>query len=221
MTTGESDPHRGQPVRQAGAALSDARAAAILIHGRGATAESILPLADLFPHPDLAYLAPQAARNTWYPYPVMSPIEANEPFLSSALAMLARLVRRLGESGIPPERVALVGFSQGACLVLEFSARNARRYGGVVGLSGGLIGLPGHVRSDQGSLAGTPVFLGCSDVDAHIPLARVRESADVMRALGGDVTERSYPGMGHTINEDEANRVRALFASLVADAPSG
>ena len=217
MTSGDDDPHRGQPVRQAGAALSDARAAAILIHGRGATAESILPLADLFAHPDLAYLAPQASGSTWYPYPFMSPIAANEPWLSSALGRIFHLVGRLGEGGIPAGRVALVGFSQGACLALEFAARFARRYGGVAGLSGGLIGPPGHVRSDRGSLAGTPVFLGCSDVDAHIPLSRVRESAEALRALGADVTERIYPGMGHTINEDEAKHVRALLATLVAE----
>ena len=205
-------PHRVEATVAAGAPLESAIAAMILVHGRGATAESILPLADAFGRDDVAYVAPQAAANTWYPYTFLAPIEANEPWLSSALAVLAELVKRLGDEGFPPERIGILGFSQGACLATEFAARNARRYGGVIGLTGGLIGPPGTPRDYPGSLAGTPVFLGCSDVDPHIPLERVEETATVFAALGGEVDKRIYPGMGHTVNEDEIEAVKALLA---------
>jgi len=186
-----------------------------MVHGRGATAESILTLADEFGRPDLAYLAPQAHGYAWYPYSFLSPMEQNEPGLSSGLATLGDLLERITAAGVPPERTILLGFSQGACLSLEFAARNARRYGGVIGLSGGLIGPPGTPRDYAGSLAGTPVFLGCSDRDPHIPRQRVDESAQVLTGLGGEVTERIYPAMGHTVNEDEIEFVQGLLAGLV------
>jgi phospholipase/carboxylesterase len=207
-------PHQGQPVLAAGAPLESARAAMIMVHGRGATAESILTLAAELRRPGFAYLAPQAAGNTWYPNSFLAPIRSNEPGLSSALAAIAQVLDRVGAAGIPPERVVLLGFSQGACLALEFAARYARRYGGVAGLSGGLIGPDGTPRDEPGSLAGTPIFLGCSDVDFHIPKERVDHSADVLARLGGDVTKRLYPGMGHTVNEDEIEAVRAMMAAL-------
>jgi predicted esterase len=216
-------PHQGQRVSEAGAPLDRAKAAVLLVHGRGATAESILTLAEEFARPDVAYLAPQAAGNTWYPYSFLAPIEQNEPGLSSGLQALRDVLRRIEQAGIPAERTVVLGFSQGACLALEFTARHARRYGGAVALSGGLIGTgpsegaapPFDKRFDyEGSLDGTPVFLGCSDVDAHIPIERVHQSRDVLEALGGAVTERIYPGMGHTVNEDEVRFVRALLASL-------
>ena len=210
----EDDPHAGQPVLRSGAEIGEARGVAIMIHGRGATAESILALAEAFGQPDLAYVAPQAAARTWYPYPFMSPIEINEPWLSSALTTIGRLVGQLGATGIPPERVALIGFSQGACLALEFSVRNPRRYGAVIGLSGGLIGPDVTEWPRRGSLAATPAFIGCSDVDAHIPLARVRRSAEVLRAMDAEVTQRLYPGMGHTVNDDEIAHVRRLLAGI-------
>jgi predicted esterase len=141
----------------------------------------------------------------------------NEPWLSSALRVIGALLERLAEAGFGPERVALLGFSQGACLGLEYAARHARRYAGVIGLSGGLIGPEGTPRDYPGSLAGTPAFLGCSDVDPHIPLARVRETTAVLRRLGAAVTERIYPGMGHLINEDEIPFVRGLLAPLVQE----
>ena len=164
-------PHQGQPILTAGEPLERASAAMVLIHGRGATARDILSLV-----PELgqsrsgfAFLAPQAAGNSWYPHSFLAPIGSNEPGLSSALTVVAATLARVEEAGIAPERAILLGFSQGACLALEYAARHARRWGGVVGLSGGLIGPDGTPRDYPGSLAGTPVFLGCSDVDPHIP----------------------------------------------------
>ena len=206
-------PHDGQPVLQAGEPLERALAAMILVHGRGASAEDILYTAGPLARPGFAYLAPQAAGQTWYPHPFTSPLESNEPWLSSALEFLGRVLARV-EDNLPAARVILLGFSQGACLTLEFAARNARRYGGVVGWSGGLIGPEGTPRDYPGSLAGTPVFLGCSDRDPHIPAGRVRESGEILRALGGEVDVRLYPGLGHEVNADELERVRAIMAGV-------
>jgi predicted esterase len=214
------DPHWAYRVIEQGTPLARARAAMIMLHGRGGSAADMMALTDVLAQPDLAYLAPQAAGHSWYPHPFTAPIERNEPWLASALRVIDALLERLGDSGIGPERVALLGFSQGACLGLEYAARHARRYAGVIGLSGGLIGPEGTPRDYPGSLAGTPVFLGCSDVDPHIPLARVRETTAVLRRLGAVVAERIYPGMGHLINEDEIRFVRGLLASLV-NAPLG
>jgi predicted esterase len=208
-------PHQGQPVLTYGEPLDRARAAMIMVHGRGATAESILSLADEIHQPGFVYLAPQAARNTWYPYSFLAPIEQNEPGLSSALQVIADVLAKVAEVGIAPERTMLLGFSQGACLATEYTARHARRYGGVVGLSGGLIGPDGTPRDYPGSLDGTPVFLGCSDVDFHIPKERVEHTAEVLQQLGGDVTMHLYPGMGHTVNEDEVSFVQQMMKALV------
>jgi phospholipase/carboxylesterase len=202
-------------ISASGAPLQRAKAAVIMLHGRGASAESMLSLADVFAQPDVAYLAPQAPGSTWYPYSFLAPLEQNEPALSHALAMVASTVSHIASHGLAPQRLVLLGFSQGGCLALEYAARNAQRYGGVVGLSAGLIGPPGTPRTYPGSLSGTPVFLGCSDVDVHIPVARVHESAEVLRRMGGEVTERIYPGMGHTINDDEVKHVRGILAGLV------
>ncbi len=212
-------PHQAQPVFTSGALLTEARAAAILIHGRGATARDILTLV---PHIDplagmatpVAYLAPQAAGFSWYPDRFLAPLERNQPWLSSALALLGQVVAAMEEQGIPPERILLLGFSQGACLALEFAARHARRYGGLAALSGGLIGPDGAPRDYAGSLEGTPAFLGCSDVDPHIPLERVHHSAEVLRRLGAQVSVSLYPGMGHTVNNAEIVAVRAMLAGL-------
>ncbi|HEX2643868.1 MAG TPA: alpha/beta hydrolase [Thermoanaerobaculia bacterium] len=206
--------HGDQPVVAAGRPLADASAAMILVHGRGASAESILTLADELDRPDLAYLAPQAAGSTWYDYSFLAPLDQNEPGLSSALARLGELVEHIESEGVPAERIVLLGFSQGACLSLEFAARNPRRYGGVVALSGGLIGPPGTPRDYPGSLAETPVFLGCSDRDPHIPLQRVKESTQVLQGMGADVTERIYPALGHMVNDDELDFIRELLAKF-------
>ena len=205
-------PHQGQPVLATGAPLAQAKAALVLVHGRGATAESILSLVPEIAQPGYAYLAPQAAGNTWYPYSFLAPIDSNEPYLSSALATLGAVLRNVADAGVPPERTVLLGFSQGACLALEFAARNAQRYGGVVGLSGGLIGPDGTARDYAGALDGTPIFLGCSDIDAHIPLERVHETTVVLRRMGAAVDERIYKGMGHTINADELQAAKAALA---------
>jgi len=207
-------PHQGQPLLLTGRPLKDAKAVMVMIHGRGATAESILSLADELTHPDYAYLAPQAAGNTWYPNRFLAPIASNEPYLSSALATISEVLDRLSEARTPPEQTILLGFSQGACLTLEFAARNARRYGGLVGLSGGLIGPDSTPRDYPGSLDDTPVFLGCSDMDFHIPKKRVLDSADVLQRLGGDITTKLYPNMGHTVNQDELDVVRQMMVSI-------
>ena len=209
------DPHLGQPILTAGAPIAGARAALLAVHGRGARAEDILSVADQLNLPDLAYFAPQAARDAWYPNRFMAPLASNEPWLSSALAFLERALTQIDSAGVPPERVIFLGFSQGACLAMEFVARHARRYGGLVGLSGALIGPDDAPRSYAGSLAGTPVFLGCSDVDPHVPKERVHQSATVLHSLGGEVTERLYPNLGHTVNEDEIDFVRHMAQVLI------
>jgi predicted esterase len=208
----DQDVHAHEPLLHAGPAVSDARLVAILLHGRGATAEDILGLSVEFTAPDVAYLAPQAAEHTWYPYSFLAPIEQNEPNLSSALRLIDRLLHDLQQQNVPPERVVLLGFSQGACLTLEFAARHARRYAAVVALSGGLIGPSETPRNYPGSFGATPVFIGCSDVDAHVPVERVHESAEVFRRMGATVDERVYPGMGHTVNTDEIGAVDALLS---------
>jgi predicted esterase len=220
-TAGVAGPHQGQPIRMTGGApLDRASAAMVMLHGRGATAEDILTLADHVPQRGFVFLAPQAADNVWYPNRFLAPIASNEPWLSSALAFVGEVLARVRQAGIPPERTILLGFSQGACLALEFAARHARRYGGLAGLSGGLIGPDGTPRDYPGSLAGTPVFLGCSDVDVHIPKERVHHTAAVLRQLGGEVTERLYPGMGHTVNQDELDFVREMMAALLTSPSS-
>ena len=210
-----SGQHQGQTLLQAGEPLAKAHAAMILVHGRGASAEDIMLLGAELMHPGFAYLAPQAAGSAWYPKPFTAPMEENEPYLSSALEVLESLLASV-ELIVSAERVILLGFSQGACLTLEFAARHARRYGGVVGLSGGLIGPDGTPRDYPGSFDRTPVFLGCSDVDPHIKKDRVVETADVFTRLGAEVALKLYPGMGHTVNGDEIEAVRQLVAGVAS-----
>jgi predicted esterase len=215
ITNNVGEPHEGQPVLTDGEPLKQAKAAVIMMHGRGASAEDILSLAAELDQPGFTYLAPQAAGYSWYPNSFLAPIGSNEPSLSSALAVIAAVLAHLAEAGIGPERTILLGFSQGACLSLEFVARNARRYGGVAGLSGGLIGPDGIPRNYAGSLAGTPIFLGCSDRDFHIPKQRVEYSAEVLQQMGGNVTARLYPHMGHTVNQDEIGFVQSMMKTLL------
>ncbi|TME04779.1 MAG: phospholipase [Chloroflexi bacterium] len=210
-----TSPHEGQPLLTAGEPLDRATAAMVMVHGRGAAAEDILALTAEMNQSGFVYLAPQAAQNSWYPNSFLAPIPSNEPGLSSGLAVIASILAQLAEAGISAERTMLLGFSQGACLSLEFAARNAQRYGGLVGLSGGLIGPDGTPRKYAGSLEGTPVFLGCSDADFHIPKERVEHSAEVLQRLGGNVTKRLYPRMGHTVIRDEVRFVHSMMAELV------
>lgn len=214
MKPSNADVHAGQPVETWGASLETARAALILTHGRGASAADILTLAEEVAGPDVATLAPQAAGHSWYPQRFLAPLDANEPYLSSALAAIGRLVERAGEAGLPPAQIVLAGFSQGACLTLEYAARNPARYAGVIGLSGGLIGPEGMAFDYPGSLENTPVFLGVADNDFHIPVARVQESAAAFERLGAQVTARLYPGVGHIVVEDELDFMRDLLAGI-------
>jgi len=208
-------PHQGQPLVTAGTPLDEAEAAVVLVHGRGATARSIVRMAEAFHHPGVAYLAPQANRNTWYPNPFTASVASNEPGRTSGLQAITDAIGEATDAGIPTERVTILGFSQGACLGSEFVARTPRRYGGLAALSGGLIGERIDPDDYDGDLERTPVFFGCSDVDPHIPEGRVHESAVVFERLNGDVTKRLYPGMGHTINRDEREHVSVMVADLL------
>jgi phospholipase/carboxylesterase len=209
------DPHHGQPVRLSGVPLQSARAALLMLHGRGARAEDILSLTAQLDLPGFTYLAPQAAGDTWYPNRFSAPLDSNQPWLFSALAFVGAVLTRIGAAGIPPERTLLLGFSQGACLALEFAARNAHRYGGLVGLSGALIGPEDAPRQYAGSLAGTPVFLGCSDVDIHVPKERVQQTAEVLKRLGGQVTLQLYANMDHSASPAELDFVRRMMQAIL------
>jgi phospholipase/carboxylesterase len=213
---GESDPHVNQPVLTAGPKPEKADGSILLMHGRGADAKSILSLYDELVVENFAALAPQAAGNTWYPHSFLAPLDANQPYLDSALGRLDSIVADLLSRGISSERIVLLGFSQGACLTSEFVARHPRRYGAVIALTGGLIGPPGTPRNYPGSLAGTPVFLGTSDPDPHVPFERVKETEAVLSRMGAKVELRRYPGMPHTINDDELDVCRNLLKRVVA-----
>ena len=204
-------PHGGQPLLAAGAELAGASAAVIMLHGRGASASGILDLAGLLGAPGVAFLAPQATGGAWYPYRFLEARDVNEPGLSSAHAVVGMILDKLNDAGIETAQIVLLGFSQGACLATDYAALNPRRYGGVIGFSGGLIGDRIDPGAYAGSLAGTPAFLGCSDVDAHIPVERVHETARVFEILGADLTTAIYPGMGHTINQDEIEHARRII----------
>jgi len=203
------------PVRTMGVPLEKARAAMVMVHGRGATAESILSLVPALTPQGFAFLAPQASGNTWYPNSFMAPIPSNEPGISSGIAAIADVIAMISDAGIPLEKTMLLGFSQGACLSVEYAARNAARYGGIAVLSGGLIGPDGTPRNYVGSFDDTPVFFGCSDIDGHIPALRVTESASALRHMGARVTMKLYPGMGHLVNEDEIAAVNSIMQEVV------
>ncbi len=211
------EPHGDEPLVHEGEPLGKAPVL-IMIHGRGAGPQNILDLVPRLGREGWTYLAPTAANHTWYPYSFMAAQAQNEPGLSSALDMLARLLERVMKAGVPPSKVVLLGFSQGACLTSEFAARHARRYGGVIVFSGGLIGAPGSVDVHPGSFKGTPVFFGCSDVDAHVPRFRVDESAAIFTKMGAATTCRIYPGMGHLISDDEIACAQEILKGV--DEPS-
>ncbi|MBC7879644.1 MAG: dienelactone hydrolase family protein [Anaerolineales bacterium] len=203
--------HIDQPVYSAGVNLKDASAVMILLHGRGATADDILSLSTHFDYPGLAYLAPQAEGYTWYPNRFIFPVEQNEPYLSAALTKIDEIVKQVDGNGIPANKIFIGGFSQGACLASEYVIRNPRRYGGLLVFSGGYIGPLNVQRQPSGDLTGMPVFIGCSDVDPHIPLQRVQETSALLKAMGADVTEKIYPQMGHTIVDDEIESARKII----------
>jgi predicted esterase len=211
----QSSPHQGQPVESAGVPLLEAQCAMVLLHGRGASAEDILTLVDQIDQGGFAYLAPQAAGNSWYPNSFRARLEDNEPWLSSALAAVGDVVETIEGAGLPADRILLLGFSQGACLTLEHVARNPRQYGGVAGLTGALIGPDGAAREYAGRLDETVVFLGCGDPDPHVPRSRVDETEAILAGMGATVTKRIYPGLAHTINKDEIEFVRRMVAGLL------
>lgn len=210
------DPHAGGPVATAGPSPRDAGLGLLLIHGRGASAHEMLSLYEALGLQTIHAVAPQAVGNTWYPHSFLAPLESNQPFLDSALRRIESILDELLGAGLEAQRVALLGFSQGACLASEFVARHPRRFGPVMALSGGLIGPPGTPRNYPGDLAGTPVFLGAADPDPHVPFARVQETQQVLQRIGGAVEIRRYPGMPHTISDDELDACRKLLQAAIA-----
>jgi phospholipase/carboxylesterase len=216
----KSDPHANQPTLTAGPPLEKAGTAILLVHGRGASAASILELYRVLDADNFAAIAPQAAGNSWYPNSFLAPLESNEPSLTSALARIDALITDILSRGIPSKHIALLGFSQGACLTSEFVARHPRRYGAVMALTGGLIGPPGIPRNYPGSLTGTSIFLGSGDPDPHVPFNRVQETQTVLKGMGANVELRRYPGIPHTIIDDELDACRKLLQQIIAPGPT-
>jgi phospholipase/carboxylesterase len=212
-----SSPHLDQPVRFAGAALKEAKAAVILIHGRGASAGDILDLGREMYDPEIAYLAPEAAGQTWYPYSFLAPLEHNEPWLSSALEKIGATIQLATSAGVPLSKTVVCGFSQGACLSTEFVARNPKRYGGLIAFTGGLIGPPGIPLEHPGELFGTPAFLSCGDPDPHVPWSRVEESARILTKMSASVTLRRYPNRPHTVSQDEIENAVRIIRDVKAE----
>ncbi len=208
-------PHQNQPVAVTGADIDEATKAMIMIHGRGATAQSILGLSKEFKNTEnFVFLAPQASGNTWYPYSFLAPRDHNQPGVDSGLQTITDIILKLNEQGISNENIFLLGFSQGACLASEFAVRNPDKYAGVVALSGGIIGDSININEYMGDLKETPLFMGCSDIDAHIPVQRLDETEKVFKKLGASVQKNIYPGMGHLVNEDEIRHIQELTDRL-------
>jgi len=216
-----SDPHRDSPVRQFGKPLREASGAVILLHGRGGSAEDILSLAREFSLPQLVFLAPQAAGNSWYPNSFLAPIAQNEPWLTSALHKVETTVQMVNEAGISSERIVIGGFSQGACLATEFVARHPKRYSGLIAFTGGLIGPLDADLTHTGDLAGTPAFFGSGDPDPHVPWQRVEQSGQILAEMGAAVTVRRYANRAHTISGEEIdfakNLIRDAFGTNTGD----
>jgi phospholipase/carboxylesterase len=199
----------------AGLKINDAKKVLVMVHGRGGTAEDILSLSEYLAVGDYALVAPQATNHTWYPYSFMANPKENEPWLSSALSILKDVVADIEAQGIAKENIYFLGFSQGACLTLEFVTRNAARYGGVIAFTGGLIGDKIYPENYKGDFGGTPVFIGTSDPDPHVPVERVYATSNILRDLKADVTEKVYPGMGHTISQDEIQQANNLVLNKI------
>ena len=215
---GGLDPHGGQPIVATGVPLGHAPATVIMVHGRNAGPANILDLVPRLGRSDLTYLAPTAADRTWYPLSFMADVARNEPNLSSALKSLETVVAHAETAGVPRSRIALLGFSQGACLTSEFAVRHASRFGALIIFTGGLIGPPGTEWKHPGDFAGTPVFFGSGDPDAHVPVSRVRESAELFTAMGADVKTSIYPGRGHWVGDEEVDIAREMLDRLAASA---
>ena len=207
MTTTQS---MHKTIVRTGVPLESAKRAMILTHGRGADAQDILSMASLLPVKEFALLAPEAAGNTWYPYSFLSPVDANEPFLTSALQLLSQTVSEIEAAGIPKENIYFLGFSQGACLTLEFVTRHAARYGGVIAFTGGLIGETIDTSNYGGDFGGMPVFIGTSDPDPHVPVSRVHDTTKILTSMHAQVTEKVYPMMGHTITMEEIEAAKQV-----------
>jgi len=216
-TVGGDGPHAGQPILTAGAPKGAADVAVVLLHGRGATANGILDLGHELDRPGIALVAPQASRSRWYPYSFMAPLEQNQPHLDSALRAVGDALEVAVDAGVPRERVVALGFSQGACLGTEWAIRNPAKYGGIVALSGGLIGPDGTSWPENGTFDATPAFFACDEEDPHVPAERVRESAATYRDRGAEVTARLEEGIGHTVTDGEVEWVRNLLDTLLAD----
>jgi phospholipase/carboxylesterase len=208
------DPHLDRPVHLAGAPFKDARGAVVLLHGRGGSAEDVLGLARTMDVSWLTCLAPQAAGHSWYPNSFIAPLASNEPWLSSAIALLASIINCCAQAGIPAERVAILGFSQGACLASEYVVRHPQRYAALVAFTGGLIGPPGSDLRHAGDLSGTPVLLSSGDPDPHVPWSRVKETAEQFTAMGASVELRRYAGRPHTVLPEELDSARTLFDAV-------
>lgn len=208
-----NDPHAHPRILQAGAPPEKATSVMLMFHGRGASADDILALAGQWLAPGMAFVAPEAAGNSWWPQRFVAPLHSNQPHIDSAMRMAAAL---LTSTGIPAARTLLLGFSQGACLAAEFAVRHPQRYGGVAVLSGAVIENGDLPRDYAGDLAATPVYLGCSDTDFHIPKARVERSAEIFRGLNASVTLELFPNFDHAINAQELRAVQAMIASLAA-----
>ncbi|MFZ4929529.1 alpha/beta hydrolase [Chryseobacterium sp. Mn2064] len=204
-------------IKTAGILLKQAQKALIMVHGRGGSAQDILSLSQHLEVKDYALLAPQALNHTWYPYSFMAPVDQNEPWLSSALEMIEETVKIIVESGIQPENIYFFGFSQGACLTLEFLARHAQKFGGAVAIIGGVIGDKINRDNYTGDFAGTPVFLGTSNPDFHVPVERVYATANILREMNADVTEKVYANFGHAINEEEIELVNSIIFKKVKE----
>ncbi len=198
-------------IKTAGVALDKADKALIMIHGRGGSSEDILSLAQHFQVADYVLLAPQATNNTWYPLSFMAPVAENEPWLSSAIETVDAAFKKAVAAGITPENIYFFGFSQGACLTLEYTARHAQKFGGIAAVIGGVIGQKINRENYKGDFAQTPVFIGTSDPDLHVPVERVYASANILKDMNADVTEKVYSHMGHTINRDEVNMINQLI----------
>jgi phospholipase/carboxylesterase len=210
-------PHQEPKPHRHGASVGRAKAAMIMIHGRGATAKSMFPLADELAQPDFHYIAPQAQHHTWYPHSFLEPKEKNQEGIQSGMQVINDLVESLSNAGIPNENIILLGFSQGACLAQEYIARHPQKLGGIVGLSGGLIGQQVNPEHYKGTLENTPIFIGCGENDQHVPVERIHLTASVMEQLNGAVNKQIYPNMGHTVNEDEIKTIRAMMAKILSN----